>query len=261
MEEIYKNIWITGASSGIGKELALKFANEGWKVAASARRNNLLIKLHEINKNIEPFPLDITQKTEVKETFKKILDKFFKVDICIFNSGIYMRNTENIEIENIRKIMETNFYGTTNCIEAVLDYFKTRNKGHIAVVGSTAGYRGLHSISGYGASKAALINLTESLYLMMKRYGVKVTLINPGFVKTPMTDQNNFKMPFLVTPNVAADKIYNGIVKKNKFEIVFPAIYVNLLKLMRIMPYKIYFFLMIKRVIYKLMYRMDRKKK
>ena len=261
MIEIRKKIWITGASSGIGKELALKFAINGWKVAASARRKNLLETLSETNKNIEIFPLDITHNEDVKETFKKILNKFTNIDVCIFNSGIYTRNIESIHTENIRKIMETNFFGTTNCLEAVLEYFKSRQKGHISIVASTAGYRGLHSISGYGASKAALINLTESLYLMMSKYGVKVSLITPGFVKTPMTDQNDFKMPFLVMPDEAANKIYKGIIKGNKFEIAFPRIYINLLRLMRMMPYKIYFLFMLRRVMYKLMYRNDKKNK
>ena len=255
MNEKYKKIWITGASSGIGKELALKFANNGWLVAASARRKNLLEKLSESNKNIKTFPLDITRIDDVKETFKKIINSFADLDVCIFNSGIYSRNSENINTENIRKIFDTNFFGTSNCIETVLEFFKLRKKGHISIVASTAGYRGLYSVSGYGASKAALINFTESLYLMMNSYGVKVTLINPGFVKTPLTEQNDFKMPSLVTPDDAAQKIYDGITKGKKFEITFPRFYIILLKLMRVLPYKIYLILMLKKVIYKLLYR------
>ena len=260
MNEVCKKIWITGASSGIGMELALKFADNGWDVAVSARRKNLLEKLSEINKNIKPFPLDITHNEDVKETFKKILNKFTDLDVCIFNSGIYSRNVEGVNTENIRKIIETNFLGTTNCLEAVIEFFKLRKKGHISIMGSTAGYRGLYSATGYGASKAALINLTESLYLMMNKYGVKVTLINPGFVKTPMTEQNDFTMPFLVMPDKAAGIIYKGITKEKKFEIAFPKIFVILLKLMRILPYKIYFLLMLKKVTYKLMYRKKEKK-
>ena len=256
-----KKIWITGASSGIGKELALKFADKGWNVAVSARRKNLLENLNKVDKNIEPFPLDITNSESVRDTFKKILNKFRDLDVCIFNTGIYFRNVENINVNNIREIFETNFFGTINCIETVLDYFRSRKKGHISIVASTAGYRGLHSASGYGASKAALINLTESLYLMMNKYGVKVTLINPGFVKTPMTEQNDFNMPFLVMPDKVANRIYKGITKGKKFEISFPRIYIILLKLMRMLPYKIYFFLMLKKVVYKLMYRNKKKNK
>tara|TARA_Y100000590_G_scaffold469181_1_gene655395 strand:- start:2487 stop:3266 length:780 start_codon:yes stop_codon:yes gene_type:complete len=259
MNENSKKIWITGASSGIGKELAIKFANSGWIVAASARRKNLLEKLSEINKNIKPFPLDITEKGNVEQTFKKIISEFVDLDVCIFNSGINSPNPENIKTENIRKIFETNFFGTTNCIESVLEFFKSRKRGHISIVASTSGYRGLYSVSGYGASKAALINLTESLYLMLHSYGVNVTLINPGFVKTPLTDKNDFKMPFLVMPNEAAKKIYDGITKGKKFEITFPKFYITLLKLMRVLPYKIYLILMLKKVLYKLLYRSKKK--
>jgi len=260
MNENSKKIWITGASSGIGKELALKFANNGWSVAASARRKNLLEKLSETNKNIKAFPLDITRNEDVKETFKRIINRFTDLDVCVFNSGINSRNTGNIKTENIKKIFETNFFGTTNCIEAASEFFKLRKKGHISIVASTSGYRGLYSVSGYGASKAALINLTESLYLLMNSYGVKVTLINPGFVKTPLTEQNNFKMPFLVTSDEAAKKIYDGITKEKKFEITFPKFYIFLLKLMRVLPYKIYLILMLKKIMYKLMYRSKKNK-
>ena len=255
MTEVYKKVWITGASSGIGRELSLKFAANGWKVAASARRENLLKNLNELNKNIEAFPLDITNNKNVKDTFKKILEKFGELDVCIFNSGIYSRNEEKINIDTIKKVFETNFFGTLNCIDSVLEYFKIKKKGHISIMGSTAGYRGLGSISGYGASKAALINLTESLYLMVNNYNVKVTLINPGFVKSPITDKNDFKMPFLVKTEDAANKIYIEIIKEKKFEITFPGIYIHLLKILKIMPYKIYFPFMIKKIMYKLFYK------
>jgi len=254
-----KVVWITGASSGIGKSLAFKFAKEGWEVAASARRKNLLEELKEINNNIKPFPLDITKNEDVKETFKKIINEFKDIDICVFNSGIYSRNSDNIDIGNIRQIVETNFFGTINCVESVLEFFKSRKQGHISIVASTAGYRGLPSVSGYGASKAALINFTETLYLMMHKYGVRVSLINPGFVKTPLTEKNNFEMPFLVMPDEAAKNIYDGIIKKRSFEIAFPTIYIILLKLMRIFPYRIYFILMLKKILYKLLYRNTKK--
>ena len=259
MNTSYKKIWITGASSGIGRELSLKFASKGWKVAASARRGNLLKNLNEINNNIEPFPLDVTNNKDVKETFRKILNKFVDLDVCIFNSGIYLRNEENLNIDGIKKIFETNFFGTVSCIDSVLEYFKTKKRGHISIMGSTAGYRGLGSISGYGASKAALINLTESLYLMMNNYNVKVTLINPGFVQSPITDKNDFKMPFLVKTEDAANKIYAEIIKEKKFEIAFPGVYISLLKILKIMPYKIYFPFMIKKIIYKLLYKEKKK--
>ena len=259
MNTEYKKVWITGASSGIGRELSLKFATNGWKVAASARRENLLKNLNELNKNIKAFPLDITNNESAKDTFKKIIETFGDLDVCVFNSGIYLRNEEKINIDTIKKVFETNFFGTLNCIDSVSEFFKIRKKGHISIMGSTAGYRGLSSISGYGASKAALINLTESLYLMMSNYNVKVTLINPGFVKSSITDKNTFKMPFLVKTEDAASKIYNEIIKEKKFEIAFPRIYIYLSKIVKIMPYKIYFPFIAKKIMYKLFNIMKKK--
>lgn len=248
-----KKIWITGASSGIGMETALKFANNDWEVAASARRGNLLEELNKTNQKIESFPVDINQSDDVKKTFKKIIDKYGELDVCLFNSGIYFRsNDKRIDIETIRKTMETNYFGTINCVNAVVDYFKLRKSGHILIVGSIAGYRGLPSVSGYGASKAALINFTESLYQIMHKYNVKVSLINPGFIKTTMTDANDFTMPFLMKPDKAANIIYNEITKGKKFEITFPKIFVYMIKFLRILPYNIYFIIMLKKVLYKL---------
>jgi len=250
-----KKIWITGSSSGLGKELALKFAQEGWQVGISARRIKHLINISKLNKNIHVFQLDIKNKIEVKKTFKKILKKFKSLDSCIFNSGIFDRNNKNIDDIMIRKLMETNFFGTVNCVSTIEKYFKKKKSGSIAIVASTSGYRGLSSISGYGASKAALINFTESLYLMMINYGVRVSIINPGFIKTAITKKNNFEVPSIMEPDKAANIIFNDLVNKNNFEIIFPKIFVNFLKILRILPYKIYFFVMIKKIIYKIFYK------
>mgnify|MGYP005649876625 FL=1 len=115
--------------------------------------------------------------------------------------------------------------------------------GHISVVSSVAAYRGLPNSSGYGPSKAALTNLTESLYFDFKKYNVRISLISPGFIKTPLTDKNEFSMPFIKSPEFAAEKIFKGLTKSSSFEIHFPKQLTFLLKLFRIMPYKIYLFL------------------
>ena len=193
-----KKVWITGASSGIGKALALKFANEGWQVAASARRTNLLEELNKNNQNIHSFPLDVVNLENSKKIFEKIIEKLGEINLCIFSSGTYDPKTEReINVEQIQKVFNVNFFGTLNCIKSVEDYFKKKRSGHIAVVSSLVGYRGLSNSTGYAPSKAALNNLTESLYFDFKRYDVKVSLITPGFIKTPLTDKNTFIMPFL----------------------------------------------------------------
>ena len=237
-----KTIWITGASSGIGKSLAIKFANEGWQVAASARREDLLNKLSESNQNISSFPLDVTSRENCEKMFEKIKNKFENIDTCFFSTGTWdPKKEKEIDIDQMKKVMEVNFFGTLNCIKAVEMYFKEKKNGNISIVSSIAGYRGLPNSTGYGASKAALNNLAESLYFDFGRYNVRVSLISPGFIKTPMTDKNQFKMPFLKTPEFAAEKIYNGLINGSSFEIDFPKELTLILKFLKILPDSVYF--------------------
>jgi len=239
-----KKIWITGASSGIGKTLAIKFANQGWQVAASARRENLLKDLNRQNPNIYSFPLDVRNENESKNTFQNIIKKFQTIDISVFCTGMHDPDAEKkLSSEKIREIMETNFFGTLNCIMAVNTYFRERKNGHIAIVSSVAGYRGLPAASGYCASKSALISLAESLYFDFKRYNVKVSVINPGFIKTPLTDKNKFPMPMIKSAEFAAEKMFTGLTKKNVFEIHFPLAFTIIMKLLKIMPNWLYFLL------------------
>ncbi len=238
-----RKIWITGASSGIGKALALKFAKENWQVAISARRKKLLDELAQ-NENIFSFPLDVTDDDLVKTSFTNILNQFKNLDLCVFCSGAYDPKLEKeVNKEQIKKIMNINFFGVLNCIKAVEEYFKNRKEGHISVVSSVAAYRGLPNSSGYGPSKAALTNLTESLYFDFKKHNVRISLISPGFIKTPLTNQNTFNMPFIKTPEFAANKIFNGLTKSSSFEIHFPIELTLFLKILRILPYRIYLFL------------------
>ena len=248
MSENQKKIWITGASTGIGKAAAEKFSKEGWKVAISARRAELLKNIAQDN-NIFDYPLDVTDEKKVAEVFKKILEDFKNIDLCIFGAGTYEPKLEKeISQEQIRKTMEVNFFGVVNCIKAVEEYFKNIKNGHISIVSSIAGYRGLPNSSGYGPSKAALSNLAESLYFDFKKHNVRISLISPGFIKTPMTDKNKFRMPFIKSPEFAANKIYNGLVKSNAFEITFPKQLTTIFKFFRILPNKIYLFLIKKLV-------------
>ena len=237
-----KNIWITGASSGIGKALAIKFTTEGWHVAASARRENLLQELNNNNLNIHSFPLDVRDESRAKKVFQNIIEKFKTIDIAVFCTGIHDPESEKkLNSEKIREIMETNFFGTVNCIMAVNKYFKERKNGHISIVSSVASYRGLPAASGYCASKAALTSLAESLYFNFKRYGVRVSVVNPGFIKTPMTDKNKFPMPMIKSAEYAAEKMFIGLTKKNAFEIHFPIAFTMLMKLLKIIPNWSYF--------------------
>tara|TARA_B110000438_G_scaffold204373_1_gene196068 strand:- start:99 stop:860 length:762 start_codon:yes stop_codon:yes gene_type:complete len=237
-----KVIWITGASSGIGRSLAIKFANEGWLVAASARRENLLKELHNENENIHSYPLDVTDIEQCKNVFKNIVEKFKNIEISIFGTGIHDPKSEKIfNLEKIRKIMEVNYFGTINSINSVYDYYTDKKNGQISIISSVAGYRGLPAAGAYCASKAALTSFTESLYFEMKRKNIRVSLVCPGFIKTPMTDKNDFPMPMIKSPEFAAEQIFNGLTKKNVFEIHFPKMFTFFLKFLRILPIKIYF--------------------
>ena len=237
-----KTIWITGGSTGIGKALAIKFASKGWNVAVSARRVELLNELSNTYENISAFPLNVTDKSKCIEVFNEIKNKFENIDICFFSTGTWNPKKEKeIDVGQMEDVFKVNFFGTVNSIKAVEEYFRNKKSGIITIVSSIAGYRGLPNSTGYGPSKSALNNLAESLYFDFKRYNVRVCLVSPGFIKTPMTDKNDFKMPFLKTPEYAADQIYNGLINKNVFEIHFPKALTLTLKFLSFLPSKIYF--------------------
>ena len=248
MLENQKKIWITGASSGIGKAVAEKFASEGWKVAASARRKEILDEMSK-HENIFSYPLDVTNQDQIKNSFDKIINDFNGLDLCLFSSGTYDPKLEQeINVKQNKFVMETNFFGVLYCINTVEKYFKEKKDGHISIVSSVAAYRGLPNSSGYGPSKAALTNLTESLYFDFKKHNVRISLISPGFIKTPLTDKNEFAMPFIKSPEFAAEKIFKGLARGNAFEIHFPKALTILLKIFRVLPYKIYLYLIDKSV-------------
>ena len=237
-----KVIWVTGASSGIGKALSIKFAQEGWIVAASARREGLLQELTKINQNIHSFPLNVTNPEQCKKVFEDIRKKFNNIEISIFGTGIHDPNSEKrFNLEKIREIMEVNYFGTMNSINSVYDYYNDKKSGQISIISSVAGYRGLPAAGAYCASKSALTSFTESLRFEMMRKNVRVSLVSPGFIKTPMTDQNDFPMPMIKSPEFAAEQIYIGLTKKNGFEIHFPKAFTFFLKFLRILPNSIYF--------------------
>jgi len=241
MEE-KKVIWITGASSGIGKALAIKFAENGWAVAASARRENLLNELKHINQNIYSFPLDVTKIDECKLVAKNIIKQFKNINICVFGTGIHDPKSEKkFNLDKIREIMEVNYFGTMNSINSIYDYFSEKKNGQISIISSVAGYRGLPAAGAYCASKSALTSFTESLYFEMKRINVRVSLISPGFIKTPMTDVNDFRMPMIKSPEFAAEEIYNGLINDKSFEIHFPKTFTFMMKIIQILPNWIYF--------------------
>ena len=242
-----KVIWITGASSGIGKALAIKFAKNNWIVAASARRENLLKELKHTNENIHSFPLDVTDIDKCKLVAKNIIEQFGNIDICVFGTGMHDPKSEKkFNLEKIREIMEVNYFGTMNSINSIYEYFSEKQNGQISIISSVAGYRGLPAAGAYCASKAALTSFAESLYFDMQMKNVRVSLISPGFIKTPMTDQNDFPMPMIKSPEFAANEIFKGLTIKKRFEIHFPKVFTYFLKFLQILPSSLYFKLVAK---------------
>ena len=237
-----RGIWITGASSGIGKSLAIHFADKGWKVAISARREELLKEITDINSNIKSFSLDVTNSEDCLSTFSKIIQNLGEIEVAVFCTGIHDPNSEKqFNLNKIKQINNVNYMGTINSINAVYEYFKKNKKGHISIVSSVAGYRGLPNAGAYCASKSALNSFAESLYFQLRPHNVGVSLVCPGFIKTPMTDQNDFPMPMIKSPEYAAEKIYDGIINKNSFEIHFPKGFTYLMKLIQLLPNWLYF--------------------
>ena len=161
-----------------------------------------------------------------------------------FSTGVWHpRHEKEIDLEQIENVFKVNFFGTLNCIKAVENHFRKKRDGIITIVSSIAGYKGLPNSTGYGPSKSALTNLAESLYFDFGRYGVRVCLVSPGFIKTPMTDKNDFRMPFLKTPEFSADKIYDGLINSKVFEIHYPKELTLILKFLKIIPDRLYFYL------------------
>ena len=239
-----KVIWITGGGTGIGKAVAIEFADKGWNVAISGRRENVLKEVEDKFPNIKAYPLDVNDKEKCFEIVNTIKKDLGDLDICFFSTGTWdPKKEKEIDIEQIEKVFKVNFFGTLNCIKSVEDHFRNKKDGIITIVSSIAGYKGLPNSTGYGPSKAALNNLAESLYFDFGRYGVRVCLVSPGFIKTPMTDKNNFKMPFLKTPEYSASQIYDGLINKKNFEIHFPKQLTLILKFLKIIPDKLYFYL------------------
>ena len=137
--------------------------------------------------------------------------------------------------------MEVNYFGTINSINSVYEYFKEKKSGHISIISSVAGYRGLPAAGAYCSSKAALTTYAESLFFDLQRYNVRVSVVSPGFIKTPMTDKNSFKMPMLKSVDFAAEEIFKGLTKSSSFEIHFPKTFTIIMKIVKYMPNFIYF--------------------
>jgi len=219
-------VWLTGASSGIGEGLAYELARRGARVALTARRKDLLdeivSKIKAEGGEAYSFPGDVLNLEEMKALVDSIETSVAPIDVAIPNAGTHLfTKPEQFDSAEYLSIMRLNFGGVLHCLEAVIPKMLQRGGGAIAPVASLAGYRGLPRAAAYGASKSALIHFLESIRFHLKPKGITITIVNPGFVKTPLTDKNDFYMPFLVTSEKAAKIICNGI-ERGKRCVAFP---------------------------------------
>jgi short-subunit dehydrogenase len=239
-----KIAWLTGASTGIGRAVALRLAADGWRIAASARTMDALSHLaaEAPPGAIAPYPLDVADREACLACVERIERELGPVDLAMFSAGTHRpMKAEDFSSAIMRHLLDINVMGVAHGLEAVLPRLIARRSGRVMIVASLAGYRGLPTAAAYGASKAALINMAEALRPELTARGVILQLVNPGFVKTPLTDKNTFKMPFLISAEQAADAILRGM-RSDRFEIAFPTTFAWLMKVMRVLPDRIYFY-------------------
>ena len=234
--------WITGGGTGIGRALALSLAADGWQVVVSGRRPEPLAETAMAGAGrVHTWSLDVADISAVRAAVPSIEAAHGPIALAVLNAGMFKSvKLDSFKAETFAEHMRVNYQGVVNCMDPLIPLMLGRGRGHLVLVASVAGYRGLPLASAYGPTKAALINLAESLKYMLERAGVRISVCNPGFVDTPLTENNKFPMPFLMNVEDAALALKLGIYR-GKFEIAFPTRFVLLLKFFRCLPYAIYF--------------------
>lgn len=232
---------MTGASSGIGLEVAKLISEKAENVAISARSADKLKDTAAEFSTISAYTLDVTDAKATAKTISEIEDANGAIDLAILNAGTWQHMKVNdLDMAPVRSAVEVNYMGVMNAIDALLPGMLARGVGHIAIVGSVAGYRGLPGAIAYGPTKAALINLAETMNAELGPKGIRISIINPGFVDTPMTEVNEFRMPGMISAVRAAQIIVRGL-EKGKYEIVFPTLFGIGMKMLRLMPNWLFF--------------------
>ena len=239
-----KRVWLIGASSGIGLACAQALAVAGAQVVVSARNVDGLIAWP----GIYPVPMDVTDAASVQAATAQVEATMLQppslggpLDLVVYCAGHYhAQRATAFDLADMLRHQEVNYAGALRVLDAVLPLLLAQGQGHISLVSSVAGWRGLPNGLAYGPTKAALTHLAESLYLDLQDRGIGVSVINPGFVATPLTAQNNFQMPALMTPDQAATAMLKGWAQ-GAFDIHFPKRFTLWLKLLRLLPYRWYF--------------------
>jgi len=236
--------WITGASEGLGRALALKLAGEGWQVYASARNAQKLEALAASFTGagkIIALPLDVTDRAANRAAVETITAGGGKLALAIFNAGNFFPvRAFKLNYEAFDDSLAINLTGVVNGLLPAIEAMKAQGFGQLALVSSSASYGGLPKSAAYGASKAGLVNLAASLKFDLDAMNIRIQVVTPGFVETPLTEKNDFPMPFLLPVDKAADVFAKGL-KGNAFDITFPRRFTYLLKIANLLPYSLYF--------------------
>lgn len=240
-----QRVWLVGASSGIGAATASALHDLGAQVLVSARKAEPLQAFAAAHPGkhgnaAQAWPLDVTDAGAVAGTAQAILAQG-PLDMVLYCAGHYneMRAT-NMDLHDLRQHLAINYTGALHVLHAVLPAMTARGSGHVSLISSVAGFRGLPKSLAYGPTKAALTNLAETLYLDLQPQGLGVSVVHPGFVQTPLTAQNQFTMPALITPDQAAQAMIEGW-RRGEFDIHYPKRFTHWMKLLRLLPYRAYF--------------------
>ena len=235
-----RSVWLIGASSGIGLATAKALHAAGARVVVSARNAELLQQFVDAHPGAQAVVLDVADTAAIA-TAARYVQTQQGLDVVMYCAGYYqaMRAAEFSLTEMLRHL-DINYTGALRVLDAVLPELLPQQRGHISFISSVAGFRGLPQSMAYGPTKAALINLAEALYYDVSPHGIGVSLINPGFVETPLVANNDFPMPALITPEKAAAEILSGW-RKGQFHIHFPKRFTRMLLLLRLLPYRWYF--------------------
>ena len=236
-----RTVWLVGASTGIGRATAQALHAQGARVVVSARSAPALQAFVQSHPGSQARSVDVTDAASLREAANEVVQTHGTLDLVLFCAGVYepMRATDF----NLQKAVwhqQVNYVGALNLLDAVLPHLLRQGHGHLSLVSSVAGYRGLPKALAYGPTKAALIHLAETLYLDLSPKGIGVSVVNPGFVATPLTAGNEFHMPALLSPEEAARAILKGWAQ-GRFEIDFPRRFTNWLKALRLLSAGPYF--------------------
>ena len=235
-----RSVWLIGASSGIGLATAKALHAAGAKVVVSARKADLLQQFVDAHPGAQAVVLDVSDAVAITQAAKYVRTQQ-GLDVVMYCAGYYVPvRASDYSLSEMLRHLDINYTGALRVLDAVLPELLPQQRGHISFISSVAGFRGLPQSLAYGPTKAALINLAEALYYDVSPHGIGVSVINPGFVETPLVAGNDFPMPALISATKAAQEILKGW-RKGEFQIHFPKRFTRMLLLLRMLPYRWYF--------------------